>query len=53
MLRYVDNVLTPYLTSTRAKLGLSPAQIALVICDVFAAHSCDSLLEKFAATLLK
>ena len=31
MLRYVDNVLTPYLTSSRAKLGLSPAQIALVI----------------------
>ena len=36
MLHYVDNVLTPYPTGTRAELGLSPDQIALIICDVFA-----------------
>ena len=53
MLHYVDNVLTPYLTDTRAQLGLLPDQIALIICDVFAAHRCESLLEKLAAIHVK
>ena len=53
MLRYVDSVLTPYLTGTRAELGLPPDQIALIICDVFAAHRCDSFLNKCAANHVK
>ena len=53
MLHYVDNVLTPYLTGTRAQLGLLPDQIALKICDVFAAHRCESLLENLQQTMSK
>ena len=53
MLQYVDNVLTPYLTDTRAQLGILPDQIALIIGDVFAAHRCNSLLEKCAKNHVK
>ena len=46
MLEYVKNILVPYLTTTRAQQGLSQDQKALLICDAFAAHRCESFLEE-------
>ena len=44
MLEYVDSILVPYLTKTRVQQDLSEEQVALLICDVFAAHRCESFL---------
>ena len=46
MLRFVDNVIFPYVQETRQAMGLSEDQKALVILDVFKAHLCESLKEK-------
>ncbi len=46
MLEYVDNVLVPYVSTTRQKLGLADDHPALAIFDVFMSHRCDSVLKK-------
>ena len=53
MLKYVEHILTPYFTNIRAQSGLPQDQIALLICDVFAANRCESFLEKLAEIKLK
>ena len=47
MLRYVDNVILPYVNEVREELPLDRInQKAIAIFDIFAAHRTDSLLEK-------
>ena len=52
MLEYVDSILVPYLTKTRVQQYLSEEQVALLICDVFAAHRCV-FLDKLEANHIK
>ena len=53
MLEYVDSILVPYLTKTRIQQDLSEEQVSLLICDVFAAHRCESFLDKLEANHIK
>ena len=46
MLEYLDKVFLPYVSSTRIELDLPEDQLALTLFDVFAAHPCQSVLEK-------
>ena len=45
MLRYIDNIILPYISRRREKLQL-PDQKALVVMDYYAAHRPDSLKQK-------
>ena len=53
MLRYVDTVLLPYIQATRSNLSLPPDYPGLAIFDIFAAHRCESLLEKLRANNIR
>ena len=46
MLEYIDTITMPYATNTRKKLELADDHPALALFDVFAAHHCDSVLDK-------
>ena len=46
MLEYIQNIIIPYVASTRLSLNLPEDQPALAVFDVFAAHRCASVLEK-------
>lgn len=46
MLEYIDSIIIPYVSDTRRKLDLAPDHPALALFDVFAAHRCDTVLEK-------
>ena len=46
MLRYIDTVLNPYLTSKRQELELADTHKALLIMDVFKVHRCEEVLQK-------
>ena len=49
MLRYVDNIIVPYVNEVRENLALHRIkQKAIVLFDVFAAHRTDSLKEKLS-----
>jgi hypothetical protein len=52
MLEYLDNVIIPYVSNTRQALDFPEHQPALVIFDVFAAHRCQSVLEKLKSKSL-
>ena len=45
MLRYIDNIILPFISRRREKLQL-PDQKALVVMDYYAAHRTDSLKQK-------
>ena len=45
MLRFLDNIIIPYVEGIRVKLK-SPSQKAIAIFDLFAAHRCTSVLKK-------
>ena len=45
MLRYIDNIILPYISRRREELQL-PDQKALVVMDYYAAHRTDSLKQK-------
>ena len=47
MIEYVQKVIKPYVTSQRQSLQ-QPDQMALCICDVFAAHRLPVLKEELA-----
>ena len=46
VLRYIDTVLNPYLTSKCQELELADTHKALLIMDVFKAHRCKKVLQK-------
>ena len=46
MLKYLDKVIVPYVSSTRQELDLPEDQPALAIFDVFAAHRCRTVVDK-------
>ena len=48
MLRYVDNVITPYVKEQRTSLELDDKQKAIAIFDVYKAHRNEQLLQKLA-----
>ena len=47
MLEYADQVLIPFCSKMRRSMNLPEDQKALAIFDVFAAHRCDSFIDKF------
>ena len=46
ILRYIENVLKPYLEKKRQELELPDTHKALLIMDVFQAHRCEEVLQK-------
>ena len=46
MLKYYDTVIILYVTATRQTLNLPTSQPALALFDVFAAHHCETVLDK-------
>lgn len=46
MLRYIDNIIVPYMDESRRNLGLPSNHKGMCIFDVFAAHLCQSVKDK-------
>ena len=46
MLRYIDNIILPYVCKQKMSLGLPENQMTLCIFDVFKAHQTESVLSK-------
>ena len=53
MLRYIDDILVPYIKATKKKLGLDDSQFALAIFDVFASHWCETILDALERNHIK
>ena len=51
MLRYLDNVIKPYVDKTRVRLGLDASVKPILIFDVFRAHRTDDVRAKIAEDL--
>ena len=49
MVQNIDHVVIPYFSAARRELELPEDQVCLAIFDVFAAHRCNSVLQKLNA----
>ncbi len=53
MIEYVDQIILPYVQDVRTSLELSPNFPAVAIFDVFAAHRCQSVLNRLSSNNIK
>ena len=53
MIRYIEEVIAPYVRVVRESLGLSENHPALAVFDVFAAHRSQSVLDSLKTHHIK